>query len=524
VLVVTARLTVRTVERILPTRTFGGQSIGARAVLRRFTVPISEYALRYRSNSSVLPRSSRYSSAVATTAATQSLPTAQHARPRRQYSTASSRAGYFTVATLWVLLLLEPQSWLAAHGLEVLLKLPTVVFGILTVQLLVSGLRGGFYAPLLALVLMTAATTPFTYNIGFAMDPLKKLVLIYLLALGTLRFVTTARQATFLLILAMLWQYLWYGFQGVLTGSVWWHSMLANEDAFGPLMVLGIAACLYVGLAANRRLRVVALIGCAVCVLGLVSSFARGATVAGALVAAIIWLRSPRKGLMTAVFIGMAGVVLVATLVIFRDTSRSGSKTGFWNEMMTIQEDAGGAGTGGDRYALWDAALRVFYAHPIFGAGAENFGPAAAELLRVGEVKGMYAENPGMLYQRKLHNAFYQALSEYGVVGSAIFVWLLAHFWWSNARLRSPPYVAAWRILGGTLDLRHVALGLEAAVVGFLGCAFFYNLLFEQWLFTLLILNMLLYQLVRDTAMLQPISGPAMAWRRSAHPIPVRPS
>jgi hypothetical protein len=129
-----------------------------------------------------------------------------------------------------------------------------------------------------------------------------------------------------------------------------------------------------------------------------------------------------------------------------------------------------------------------------------------------------------MLYERKLHNAYYQVLSEYGVLGSAIFLWLLGHFWWSNARLRSPPYVAGWHALGGTLDLRHVALGLEAGIVGFLGCAFFYNLLFEQWLFSLLILNTLLYHFVRDTAILQPVSGGAAASRRSARSIPVRPS
>jgi hypothetical protein len=442
-----------------------------------------------------------------------------------QESNALAKSGYFTVATLWILLLLEPQTWLAAYGPEVLQKIPTVVFGILTLQLLLSPPPNGrFYGPLLAVLLITAATTPFTYNIGYAMDPLKKLVLIYLLALGTVRFVTTAKQATFLVVLGMLGQYLWYGLQGVRAGSVWWHSMLANEDAFGPLMVVGIGTCLYVGLATRGRLRIIGLLGSAVCILGLVSSFARGATLAAGLVAVVVWLRSPRKGVMTAVLVGMMAVVLLATQVIFRDTSRSDSKTGFWNEMMTIGEDADGAGTGGDRYALWDAALLVFYSHPILGVGAENFGPAAAELLKVGQVKGMYADNPGMLYQRKLHNAFYQCLSEYGVVGSLIWLWLLGHFLWINARLRSPPFVAAWRLRGGTLDLRYLSLGLEAGAVGFLGCAFFYNLLFEQWLFTLLILNMLLYHLVRDTAMLQPVVGRGTARWRSARPIPARPN
>ena len=481
--------------------------------------------MRHRGNSLALPRSARYQGAVAV-AATITPPPLTSAEPRRarkEETTAAPKAGYFTVATLWVLLLLEPQTWLAAYGPGVLQKIPTVIFGVLTLQLLLSPpTRGRYYVPLLAVVLITAATTPFTYNIGYAMDPLKKLVLIYLLALGTMRFVTTAKQATFVVVLGMLGQYLWYGLQGVRTGSVWWHSMLANEDAFGPLMVVGIGTCLYVGLATRGRLRMIGLIGSAICILGLVSSFARGATLSAGIVLAVIWLRSPRKGLMTGVLVGMIAVIFLATQVIFADTSRSDSKTGFWNEMMTIGEDVDGAGTGGDRYALWDAALLVFYSHPVLGVGAENFGPAAAELLKVGQVKGMYADNPGMLYQRKLHNAFYQCLSEYGIVGSLLWLVLIGQFLWINARLRSPPFVAAWRMLGGTLDLRYLSLGLEAGAVGFFGCAFFYNLLFELWLFTLLILNMLLYQFIRDTAMQQQMIPGVTTRRRSARPTSAR--
>jgi hypothetical protein len=171
--------------------------------------------------------------------AAETLPTARHAHVRSQDATPLAKVGYFTVAILWVLVLLEPQTWLAEYGPEVLHKLPTILFGILTVELLVSPPRARFYTPLLAVVLVTAATAPFAYNIGYAIEPLKKLVVIYLLALGTLRFVRTAKQVTFVLILGMLAQYLWYGLLGVRSGSVWWHSMLANEDAFGPLMVVG---------------------------------------------------------------------------------------------------------------------------------------------------------------------------------------------------------------------------------------------------------------------------------------------
>lgn len=470
--------------------------------------------MRPRTSLTVPWRSARFPAATPLIALADGSTTTRRARKHTHAAAALAKVGFFIVAALWVLLLLEPQTWIAAYGFETLHKLPIFLFALLTLQLLLSPPRHGFYAPMLALVIFTAGTTPFAYNIGYAIEPLKKLVVIYLLAVATLRFVTTARQATFIVVLGMLGQYLWFGLQGVRTGAVWWHSMLANEDAFGPLMVVGIATCLYVGLATHGRLRALGMIGSAICVLGLVSSFARGAALAAALVGVIVWVRSPRKGVMTALMAGMLAVLLIATLVIFRDTSREDSKTGFWNEMMTIGEDVDGAGTGGDRYALWDAAVHVFYAHPFVGVGAENFGPAATELLKVGEVKGMYADNPGMLYERKLHNAFYQTLCEYGIFGLAIWLWLIGYFLWTNARLRSPPYGAAWQAMGGTLDLRHLALGLEAGFVGFCGCAYFYNLLFEPWLFTLLTLNTLLYRLVRDTVMVpRPTTRASFRWR-----------
>lgn len=56
-----------------------------------------------------------------------------------------------------------------------------------------------------------------------------------------------------------------------------------------------------------------------------------------------------------------------------------------------------------------------------------------------------------------------------------------------------------WAVASGSLELRQLALGLEPAMVGFLGTCAFCNLLLDvHWLFTLLILNQLLFVLGRQ--------------------------
>ncbi len=98
------------------------------------------------------------------------------------------------------------------------------------------------------------------------------------------------------------------------------------------------------------------------------------------------------------------------------------------------------------------------------------------------------------MYDRKLHNGYFQSLSEFGIVGTLLFLWVVVDFWKRNAALRTPRYRAAWEAAtGGRYDLRWLALGLEAGMVGFCASAVFYNQLFEPWLYFLLTANALLY-------------------------------
>jgi O-antigen ligase len=230
--------------------------------------------------------------------------------------------------------------------------------------------------------------------------------------------------------------------------------------------------------------------------------------------------RSPNKRAAAGGIALAAGVVVFAGVVLFagagveRAAGGEGSNTerNFFAEIGTISRDFN-AGTGEDRRILWDAGWKVFLEHPVLGVGAENFGPFAATYFPRGTIKGRYAQNPAMLYDRKLHNGYVQSLCEFGIVGSLLFIWLVVDFWRRNAALRTPRYRAAWdAATGGRYDLRWLALGLESGMVAFWGSAVFYNQLFEPWLYVLLTANALLHS--RLTAALHApvvLPGPAVS-------------
>jgi hypothetical protein len=98
-----------------------------------------------------------------------------------------------------------------------------------------------------------------------------------------------------------------------------------------------------------------------------------------------------------------------------------------------------------------------------------------------------------VLYAKKLHNIFMQILSEFGIVGVVIWLWLWIDFWRRLRRLRRKPAVAYWKwASGGKFDVAAISLGLECAMIGFLANGFFYNQIYIHWSWTLICLAYLL--------------------------------
>ena len=429
---------------------------------------------------------------------------APHARAARPSLVRSLDARLMLLLIFWVALVFEPQLWAVSRGLDPAGKIPTVLGGLLVIVLLMRPPARGWSAPLLSYTAFITLTMPFAVNRASAFDPIKAMLIFNVLAVATLGWVKDARVARPILLMLFVGQFLWWGILGVVHGRVDWHPNLANFDGYGPMMVMGIGMAFYFGLATReRRIRWLAFLAAGLSVAGVVGSFARGAELSALSVLGYIWLRWPRKLKATLAIIA-ASVIVVITASFLSNVVRGGdndSPQGFWADALTVTNefDESKGGSSNDRRMLWSAADEIFRQHPILGVGVGNFGPAAAQL--PGQVFLKWnLENPATLWARALHSSYYQVLCEGGLVGCALYLWLVIDFVRRNRAIRSRRALHYWATTtAAEFDLRYLSWGLEAGFIGFLGCALFYNQLYVHWFYTLSIVNALLYQLSRPS-------------------------
>lgn len=113
-------------------------------------------------------------------------------------------------------------------------------------------------------------------------------------------------------------------------------------------------------------------------------------------------------------------IIVVALPVIFILTRIS---TQHWERFGSISTDVDQGGTGGQRIALWGNAIRMMFSNPIFGIGSGEAGLEFAnyatleEMARVGGKVG--EENI------KVHNMSLQLGAELGVIGLALFLFII---------------------------------------------------------------------------------------------------
>jgi O-antigen ligase len=343
-------------------------------------------------------------------------------------------------------------------------------------------------------------------NWGVARDVLRVMYQYYLLGVITLTFCTTPERAR--PILALYFGYfLWYGLWGLISlktsplgadvdpGArviVPWHTSFDNRDAFGPLMVAGLAYGMYY-CHANQALRTRAKTAwCAssigLCALGFITSFGRGAFVGFLAAATSMWLRSRRK---IAVLPGLAIAIGAFAFVAPQLSSR------YLQSIETITEEGMTSGTGADRADLWGIAWREFLSSPIVGVGTANYGPGGQRVLSPEEeTAGGYTQ--GRLFERVPHSAPMQILAEYGLFGVAVTLALVVDFFRTNRRTRinaAKPAGAGSDTLGGFPAgyVAATALGLHAAFLAICVSSIFYELLYTPLLWTLIVLNRMLY-------------------------------
>jgi putative inorganic carbon (hco3(-)) transporter len=403
------------------------------------------------------------------------------------------------VYALWFIQLCAPHFMLAKDfGLTPMLRLPLVLIGCLVVSMLLAPQKGDWLIGPLMWVVMMAVTLPFAGNLEKAIPAFRLVISYYIVALGVMRAIRTPREAGQIIFMTCVGQFLWWGVLGLKDGAVPWHPTLANQDAFGPAMTIGVGpAYFYATACPPGWRRKLALATAAICVGGVISSFARGAVLCLLAVVAYIWYRSPKKGRAFGFIAGTALVASLAGIVVDGKTRDPTSQSNIIDEVMTSFN--ANDPTGNDRKAIWAVARTVFFANPLFGAGTESFGAGALKLYqegRLGAVAGAYSENPATLYDRAIHNLYYQILSEDGLVGVTIFLFILVQFWKKCRALMDPRAVAIWKAAGGVEDIGKVALGMECGMVGFLSTGYFYNQLWDGWLWFLVFTNALMYWIV----------------------------
>ncbi|MDE2119380.1 MAG: O-antigen ligase family protein [Betaproteobacteria bacterium] len=218
--------------------------------------------------------------------------------------------------------------------------------------------------------------------------------------------------------------------------------LLADPNDFSQLMVVALA--LLWGLHSRRgKLRDVPtlLVPSGILLWGLYLTHSRGALI-GLGLAAMAGLWGTLGPTRSVVVLGMGG--LLAKVLNFtggREISDAGASASH-------------------RIDYWNLGLHLTASHPLFGVGFGNF------------------ENANTMTGQTAHNTFMLCAAELGLIGLFLFTSLLLF------SFRSVSIVIA-----GSADnppVRRFATGLRAALVGFLGCAWFLSRTYDPLLYMLL--------------------------------------
>lgn len=366
-------------------------------------------------------------------------------------------------------------TWGFAYSLP--FALAAAIAALISILMNRDKLRMPWSPPVVFLCLFVAwmcLTTVFAYNPASSWDQLVKVLKIQLMTL--VAFAALRERKHFEL---FLWvNALSIGFFGVKGGiftittggggRVWGPGgFIGGNNEIGLAIVVVIPLLNYLRLVATRKWLRMALLGtmmlCAVAALGTQS---RGAFLAIAAMAFVMWLRSPNK-VLPAVAIGF----FAAALLAFMPAS--------WEERMGTIQNYEEDGSAMGRITTWIMAFRLAN-HRFMGGGFDIYTP---------EIFARFSPAPDLV--RAAHSIYFQVLGEHGWVGLLLF--LLIFF--STFRVASGIRKEAAK-RPETLWLHQMAGMCQVALVGyavggaFLSLAYFdlpYNLVVvlvvaQRWL------------------------------------------
>ena len=157
------------------------------------------------------------------------------------------------VYVVWALMLFEPEWLLSAFGgRAVLTRIPTVLMVPLAIVILRKWRMRALYLPLLVFFAMHLLDLVYATNRGATLGAVKAFYPKVLLFMASVCVLDTPAKCMVLVKMLVL-SFLWFGLQGLPSGTVGWHSQMSNEDTYGPFM--GLAVGMAYVLASGARTR-----------------------------------------------------------------------------------------------------------------------------------------------------------------------------------------------------------------------------------------------------------------------------
>lgn len=396
---------------------------------------------------------------------------------------------------LWIIRLFRPD-WLVSNlvpGMTKVRMASTIILYLLAAVWITTAKNKYHFKQIAVFLVSMLASTLFAENIGRPREILRIVFELYLMGCITLTYFDTIEKAEKLFIVIVM-NYVYFAIWGMYgKGVISWDYILNEEDAYGPLMVMGVPFCAYYGLATkNKLMKSIAIISTALCVAGVVVSFARGAFLALLCVLFAMWVESKKK---------IAGIIfmVMAVLAIYVSAQIFFQENEYWKEMETISEGTA-EGTGRDRRILWTIAWEEFKDHPLIGVGPLNYGVVAPRYVAAYQERGRY-EDPGTIWGRALHNAYFQILSEQGIIGTIIFIFIIYEYFIKSYSSKK----IYWRKLikdknnQNIRKIYYLMLSFEIVMIGFLANAFFYDIIYFPWFWELVIFNTLLWTVAKSS-------------------------
>src|SRR5262245_17864936 len=259
----------------------------------------------------------------------------------------------FLVQFFWVLMVFEFDNFLSAKVGGPFYRIPLVLAPLLALLVLSNkNDKRVLYWPMMIFTLLHLGASVFAENRGLSLSGFKFMAYMVILFSASVCFLDSPSKIIGILKLYLI-GFAWMGVQGIPSGRVSWHPLLANEDSYGPLMVMSMAYSYFFAIATvSRTWRWIARGVFLLSILGLMCSFARGAGLAGALVIGYIMMYSPHK-------LRMLAGMLLAGIVVAGVASTMISLDEYIEEIKSSAEGDSG------RMVVWGLAWRVFLESPI---------------------------------------------------------------------------------------------------------------------------------------------------------------